>query len=93
MSMLNVNITYELDCDLEEFNETTSMMIWIQGLEFYVSVSRDHETEIVEPAITFYNIAGGSFKMHIFNFPSNGYTQLIGKEVCGFSMTLNARQR
>jgi hypothetical protein len=81
MSFLNFNMTFELDCDLEEYKQPSSMVIWIQGLDFQVSVTREHATGVVVPSITFLNIAGGINKMHVYNFPDNGYMQLMAKEV------------
>lgn len=81
MFMKNVNVSFDLDCDLEEYKETTSMVIWFESLDFTVSVTKNHETELVEPSVKFANFAGGQFKMKIINFPNNPYTQLIAKEV------------
>lgn len=81
MGLMNVNLTFELDCELEEYKAQTSMIIWVDRLEFNVMVTKDHITGEVKPSVNFYNIAGGSFSMYIFNFPDNAYTQLIGKEV------------
>lgn len=79
--MNNVNVTYELDSDLEEYKARSSMVIWMPGLEFEVSVTRNHETGLVEPSISFTNFFGSVTKIANINFPSNAYTQLISREV------------
>lgn len=92
LTISNVNLTYELDSDLEEYRGEATIVIWISGLEFYVSVERDHATGTVTPAVSFYNIGGGAFKMHIFHFPNNAYTQLIAKEVKACRQIQNSAQ-
>lgn len=81
VTLLNVNMTFEVDPELEEYKERYTTVIWIEGLEFYFEVKHNHETRAVEASVTFYNFAGGSLKSFAYNFPSNPYTQLIGKEV------------
>lgn len=79
--MYNVNVTFELDCDLEEYKARDSMVIYLPGLEFDISVARNHETGLVEPSIRFTNFFGAVTNIAILNFPSNPYTQLIAREV------------
>ena len=78
----NVEVTYELDCELEEFESTATQVYLIDGLEFTASISKDHsESSQAQTVFKFENIFGGIFKMSIKNYPSNPFTQIIAREV------------
>lgn len=80
MILKNVNITYDVDSELEDYNgKRFAIIIWIDGLQFKISLLRNHATGILDPSISFYNY--NSKRFQIINFPSNPYSQLIAKEV------------
>lgn len=79
--MNNVNMTYDLDIEFSEYQGLTSTIIFLPGLEFAVTVSKNHATGLVTPEIAFLNFFGSLLNIKIMNFPSNPYTQLISKEV------------
>jgi hypothetical protein len=77
----NVDVTYELDCELEEHEAISTQVLHFGGLEFFVSISKDHAATSPKPLIKFENVFGGIFKISIENVPSNPYNQIIAKEV------------
>lgn len=82
MTLKNVNITFEVDSELEDFKgKTYSVIISIEGIEFDVKISRNHATGLVTPSIKYANLFGSQKNFKVINFPSNAYTQLIAKEV------------
>lgn len=82
MIMKNVNVTFEVDSELEEYKGRSSIVIWIEGIQFFVEVKRNHETKWIEATVKFDNLFGSLLtNVHVFNFPSNPYTQLIGQMV------------
>lgn len=78
----NVEVSYEINCELEDYESTATQVYLINGLEFTASISKDHiEDSKVQTIFKFENIFGGIFKMSIKNYPSNPYTQIIAREV------------
>lgn len=84
MIMNNVNVTFEVDSDLTEYKGRSSLVIWVESIEFSVEIKRNHETKWIEETVKFISMSNSLTKSHVFNFPSNPYTQLIGERV-GFS--------
>lgn len=77
----NVDITYELNCELEDYKGIATQVFHFNGLEFSVEITKNHATGSVDPLIKFENIFGGILKLAIKNFPSNPHTQIIAREV------------
>lgn len=80
MTLHNVNFTYDVDSELSEYKARYTVVLWMEALDFNVEVSRVHETGFVYASVKFFNLMG-KFKSHVFNFPSNPYTQRIASEV------------
>lgn len=75
MTLKDINMTYEVDSELDEYKgKTYSMIIWIKAIEFKYSVSRNHVTGKVTSLIKFTNVLDYPKDFIVINFPSNPYT-------------------
>lgn len=70
-------ITYDLDCQSEEYKTPSVMIFSITYLDFDVMISRNHFGKEIEPEIKFKRIGAFSIRQ----FPNNAHTQIIATEV------------
>jgi hypothetical protein len=76
----DVDVVYDLECDLTEFKGQSSMVINFESLDFHVTIRRKHEDGIIVTTMASANI-GAPKAISITNFPNNPYTQLIAYEM------------
>lgn len=77
-----VQVVYDVDYDLKDFKQTGSIIIEFGDVNFIIEIGRNHETKLIEPKISLvFTNTGGQYRTDIEVFPSNGYTQLISREV------------
>lgn len=81
ISFNNVNVTFEVDSELSEYKAHYTVVLWSRAIDFSIKVVQQHETKAVEAFVKFDNFFGTLSDRHVYNFPSNPYTQIIGKEV------------
>lgn len=78
----DVQIVCDVDYNLKDFVESGSIIFDYGDVNFVIEIRRKHSTKKVEPTIAYvFTNTGGQYEMDISVFPSNGFTQLISKQV------------
>lgn len=70
-------LTFDLDCDTEEYQTPSVFLITFTYLQFVIEISRNHQLKKVVPVIKYDSVGLFTVEPH----PSNAYTQIVAREM------------